>query len=62
MGELLRGGALQRVLQLHDRRSELVVVPYFHVVFTMPQQIAAIAFHNKAPVYDILFLTPPKPC
>jgi hypothetical protein len=30
-------------------------VPYFHVVFTVPQQIAAIAHYNKGPVYDILF-------
>jgi len=48
---------LARAQWLDDRRSELLVVPYFHVVFTMPQQIAAIAFHNKAPVYDILFRT-----
>jgi Putative transposase/Transposase zinc-binding domain len=49
--------SLARAQWLDDRRSELLVVPYFHVVFTMPQQIAAIAFHNKAPVYDILFRT-----
>ena len=54
--------SLARAQWLDDRRSELLAVPYFHVVFTMLQQIAAIAFHNKAPVYDILFLTPPKPC
>jgi hypothetical protein len=30
-------------------------VEYFHVVFTVPEQIAAIAFHNKEPVYDLLF-------
>ena len=30
-------------------------VEYFHVVFTVPQQIAAIAYQNKAVVYDILF-------
>jgi len=30
-------------------------VPYFHVVFTVPAQIAAIAFQNKATVYAILF-------
>ncbi len=30
-------------------------VPYFHVVFTVPQEIAAIAHYNKGPVYDILF-------
>ena len=30
-------------------------VEYFHVVFTVPQEIAAIAHQNKAVVYDILF-------
>jgi Putative transposase/Transposase zinc-binding domain len=49
--------SLARAQWLDDRRSELLAVPYFHVVFTMPQQIAAIAFHNKGPVYDILFHT-----
>jgi hypothetical protein len=30
-------------------------VPYFHVVFTIPEPIAAIALQNKRVVYDILF-------
>ena len=30
-------------------------MPYFHVIFTVPQQIAAIAHYNKGPVYNILF-------
>lgn len=30
-------------------------VPYFHVVFTVPPEVAEIAFHNKAIVYAILF-------
>jgi Putative transposase len=30
-------------------------VPYFHVVFSLPAPIAAIASQNKAPIYDILF-------
>jgi hypothetical protein len=47
--------SLARAQWLEDRRSELLAVPYFHVVFTMPQKVAAIAFHNKGPVYDILF-------
>jgi hypothetical protein len=49
--------SLARAQWLDDRRSELLAVPYFHVVFTVPQKIAAIAFHNKEPVYDILFRT-----
>ncbi|WP_407659869.1 IS91 family transposase [Methylocystis suflitae] len=37
------------------RQAELLPVPYFHVVFTLPAPIAAIAFQNKAAVYAILF-------
>ena len=40
---------------LKDRQAELLPVPYFHVVFTLPLPIAAIAFQNKAAVYAILF-------
>ena len=40
---------------LAARQDELLPVPYFHVVFTLPAQIAAIAFQNKAVVYAILF-------
>jgi hypothetical protein len=47
--------SLARAQWLDDRCSELLAVPYFHVVFTVPQEIAAIAHYNKGPVYDILF-------
>ncbi|WP_091911063.1 IS91 family transposase [Mesorhizobium sp. YR577] len=40
---------------LAAREAELLPVPYFHVVFTLPAQIAAITFQNKAAVYTILF-------
>ncbi len=40
---------------LADREAELLPVPYFHVVFTLPAPIAAIAWQNKAVVYDLLF-------
>jgi hypothetical protein len=40
---------------LEDRRAELLPTEYFHVVFTLPEQIASIAFYNKEAVYDILF-------
>jgi hypothetical protein len=40
---------------LADRETELLPVPYFHVVFTLPAKIADIAYHNKAVVYDLLF-------
>jgi hypothetical protein len=33
----------------------LLPVPYFHVVFTLPGQIADIAYQNKAVIYDLLF-------
>lgn len=40
---------------LAARQAELLPVPYFHVVFTVPAPIATIAFQNKAIVYAILF-------
>jgi hypothetical protein len=39
---------LARAQWLADRQSELLPVPYFHVVFTVPAPIAEIALHNKA--------------
>ena len=40
---------------LEAREADLLPVGYFHVVFTLPAEVAAIAFHNKALVYDLLF-------
>jgi hypothetical protein len=40
---------------LADREAELLPVPYYHVVFTLPAAIGDIAYQNKAVVYDILF-------
>jgi Putative transposase/Transposase zinc-binding domain len=40
---------------LEARQADLLPVEYFHVVFTLPQPIAAIAYQNKAVVYGILF-------
>ena len=37
------------------RVKDLLPTPYFHVVFTVPTAIGAIAFQNKALVYGILF-------
>src|SRR3954463_5506204 len=42
---------------LAERQADLLPVPYYHVVFTLPAPIAAIAFQNKAVVYDLLFRT-----
>jgi len=40
---------------LAARQAELLPVPYYHVVFTLPAAIARIAYQNKAAVYGILF-------
>jgi len=40
---------------LAEREADLLPVGYFHVVFTLPTEVADIAFHNKAAVYDLLF-------
>lgn len=47
--------SLARAQWIEDRQAELLPVPYFHVVFTLPEEIAAIAYQNKAVVYNILF-------
>jgi hypothetical protein len=43
-----------RAQWLADREAELLPVPYFHVVFTLPPPAAEIAFQNKALVYGLL--------
>src|SRR6266478_7331489 len=48
---------LSRAAWLAARQAELLPVPYFHVVFTVPAPVAEIALHNKAVVYGILFTT-----
>jgi Putative transposase/Transposase zinc-binding domain len=45
----------ERTKWLEDRKAELLPVEYFHVVFTLPEQMAEIAFYNKETVYGILF-------
>ncbi|KFL32591.1 transposase [Devosia riboflavina] len=40
---------------LEAQEANLLPVGYFHVVFTLPAQVADIAFHNKALIYDLLF-------
>jgi hypothetical protein len=47
--------ALAKAAWLDARRAELLTTEYFHVVFTVPEAIAAIALQNKARVYAILF-------
>ncbi len=47
--------SLTRAQWLEARRAELLETEYYHVVFTVPQEIAAIAYQNKRVVYNILF-------
>ena len=47
--------SLARAQWLEDRQSELLDTQYFHLVFTVPEQIATIAYQNKRELYGILF-------
>src|SRR5919198_2801506 len=47
--------SLARAAWIEDRKAELLDTEYFHVVFTVPDEIAVIASQNKAQVYRILF-------
>ncbi|HEY5851751.1 MAG TPA: IS91 family transposase [Lysobacter sp.] len=40
---------------LADRQADLLPVPYYHLVFTLPAPIAVIAYQNKAELYGLLF-------
>jgi len=40
---------------LAARQRELLAVPYVHVVFTLPHELAPLAFHNKKILYTLLF-------
>ena len=46
-----------RAAWLADRRAELLDCPYFHVVFTLPAEIAAVALQNRLELYSLLFRT-----
>jgi len=49
--------SLARAQWIEDRQTELLDCPYYHVVFTIPAEIAALAHQNKEEVYSILFRT-----
>src|SRR6266576_2294611 len=51
----------QAVAWMKQRKSELLDVPYFHVVFTLPGRLAAIAYQTKPVVYDLLFKASSQP-
>ena len=40
---------------MQEREAELLPVPYFHIVFTLPAALQHIAYHNKRVIYDLLF-------
>jgi hypothetical protein len=40
---------------LEARQADLLPLDYYHVVFTLPAPISAIAYYNKALIYDLLF-------
>src|SRR5262245_46322747 len=45
----------QAITWMEKRNAELLEVPYFHLVFTLPAEIGAIAYQNKAVIYSLLF-------
>jgi hypothetical protein len=47
--------SLARAQWLEDRQAELLECEYFHVVFTLPRAIAAMAYQNKRALYPLLF-------
>ncbi|MBE7559491.1 IS91 family transposase [bacterium] len=47
--------SLAKAAWLEARRAELLPVEYYHVVFTLPDQLAPLALQNKGTVYNILF-------
>jgi Putative transposase len=52
---LMVSQASSRAKWLAERQAELLPVPYFHVVFTLPQQIGGLALQNAREIYGILF-------
>lgn len=47
--------SLDKERWLEQRRSELLPVPYFHVVFTLPEPLNLLALGNPREIYDLLF-------
>ena len=47
--------SLAKARWLQARLDDLLPVEYFHVVFTLPEQLAAVALQNKRVVYNLLF-------
>ena len=53
--DTVRSARARRHVWIAEREAELLPVPYFHVVFTLPGPIANIAYQNKRVIYDLLF-------
>ena len=51
---------LDKALWREARRLEVLPAQYYHVVFTLPSQLAPVALQNKQRIYDILFATASK--
>lgn len=47
--------AAARAAWLRARQAELLAVPYFHIVFTLPEALSHVALNNKRALYDLLF-------
>jgi hypothetical protein len=50
-------GGSKRAAWLERRRAELLAVPYFHVVFTLPHQLSALVLGNRRLLYPLLMRT-----
>lgn len=48
-------GSMQKDLWLDDRRSELLPISYYHIVFTLPHELNTVILGNRKPLYKLLF-------
>lgn len=48
-------GALQKEQWIEDRKNELIPIPYYHVVFTLPHELNSIILGNRKQLYNLLF-------
>jgi len=47
--------ALTKEQWILDREADLLPIPYFHVVFTLPEELNEIVIHNRKALFDLLF-------
>lgn len=52
--------ALDQARWIANRKSRILPVPYFHVVFTLPSELRTLAWRNPKHIYDLLFRTASK--